>query len=88
MLTLAQAKGAVLGAISTTDPRFRVPLPLKEALGIIEPGNVSPYEQRHKDIAFYASGVKGLRVPSKMHISEATSMFDLWVQSNALHTRK
>lgn len=80
------AKGAVLGAISNTDARFLAPLPLKEALGIVEPGAASLYERRNKDIVFYSSGIKGLQVPSKMQIGEAASMFDVWVQNNALHT--
>ncbi|CEL61808.1 37S ribosomal protein S23, mitochondrial OS=Schizosaccharomyces pombe (strain 972 / ATCC 24843) GN=rsm23 PE=3 SV=1 [Rhizoctonia solani AG-1 IB] len=80
------ARGAIVGALSSTDPRFIAPLPLKEALGILEPGTASPYERRSKSIAFYASGVKGLPVPSKMQLSEAASMFDIWVKNNALHT--
>ncbi|KAJ1306829.1 hypothetical protein OPQ81_007814 [Rhizoctonia solani] len=78
--------GAVVGAISTTDPRFLAPLPLKEALGIVQPGTMSPYERRNKDIVFYASGIKGLPVPSKMQLGEAASMFDVWVKNNVLHT--
>ncbi|GAB1518251.1 hypothetical protein RhiTH_001310 [Rhizoctonia solani] len=80
------AKGAVVGALSSTDARFLAPLPLKEGLGIIEPGSVSPYEHRNKDVAFYASGVQGLSVPYKMQLSEAASMFDIWVKNNVLHT--
>ncbi|KAG9097962.1 37S ribosomal protein S23 mitochondrial [Ceratobasidium sp. UAMH 11750] len=80
------AKGAVLGATSSTNPRFLEPLPLKEALGITPLGTVSPYERRNKHIVAYASGLKGLPVPSKMRVDEAASMFDVWVQNNALHT--
>ncbi|KAF8738924.1 DNA-(apurinic or apyrimidinic site) lyase, partial [Rhizoctonia solani] len=80
------AKGAVVGALSSTDARFLAPLPLKEALGVVEPGSVSPYEHRNKDVAFYASGVQGLSVPYKMQLSEAASMFDIWVKNNVLHT--
>ncbi|KAG8684321.1 37S ribosomal protein S23 mitochondrial [Ceratobasidium sp. 394] len=83
---LLQAKGAVLGATSSTNPRFLEPLPLKEALGITPLGTVSPYERRNKHIVAYASGLKGLPVPSKMRVDEAASMFDVWVQNNALHT--
>ncbi|KAG9102520.1 Class II abasic (AP) endonuclease [Ceratobasidium sp. 370] len=80
------AKGAVLGATSSTNSRFLEPLPLKEALGIIPLGTVSPYERRNKNIVAYASGLNGLPVPSKMRIDEAASMFDVWIQNNALHT--
>ncbi|KAH7335262.1 mitochondrial ribosomal death-associated protein 3-domain-containing protein [Rhizoctonia solani] len=78
--------GAVVGALSSTDPRFLAPLPLKEALGMVQPGSVSPYDRRNKDVAFYASGIKSLPVPSKMQLGEAASMFDVWVKNNALHT--
>ncbi|KAF8606036.1 hypothetical protein BDV93DRAFT_438114 [Ceratobasidium sp. AG-I] len=80
------ARGAVVGATSSTNPRFLEPLPLKEALGIIEPGTVSPYERRSKSVVNYALGVKGLPVPPKMRVDEAASLFDVWVQNNALHT--
>ncbi|CUA78127.1 hypothetical protein RSOLAG22IIIB_02745 [Rhizoctonia solani] len=79
-------RGAVVGALSTTDPRFLAPLPLKEALGMVQQGAISPYERRNKDIVFYASGIKNLSVPSKMHLGEAASVFDVWVNNNALHT--
>lgn len=80
------AKGAILGANSSTHTSFQEPLPLKEALGIIPVGAVSPYERRNKDIVAYASGLKGFSIPSKMQVGEAASMFDVWLQNNALHT--
>ncbi|CAE6506017.1 unnamed protein product [Rhizoctonia solani] len=80
------ARGAVVGALSSTDPRFLAPLPLKEALGMVQSGSVSPYDRRNKDVTFYASGIKSLPVPSKMQLGEAASMFDVWVKNNALHT--
>ncbi|KAG9127918.1 Class II abasic (AP) endonuclease [Ceratobasidium sp. 392] len=80
------AKGAVLGANSSANPRFLEPLPLKEALGVIPLGTVSPYERRNKNIVSYVSGLKGLPIPSKMRVDEAASMFDVWIQNNALHT--
>ncbi|KAG8691658.1 Class II abasic (AP) endonuclease [Ceratobasidium sp. 423] len=80
------AGGAVVGALSNTDPRFLAPLPLKEALGMVQPETASPYDRRNKDVAFYASGIKSLPVPSKMQLGEAASMFDVWVKNNALHT--
>ncbi|KAG8748410.1 37S ribosomal protein S23 mitochondrial [Ceratobasidium sp. 414] len=80
------ARGVVLGATSSTNSRFLEPLPLKEALGTIASGTVSPYERRNKNIVAYASGLKGFPIPSKMRVDEAASMFDVWVQNYALHT--
>ncbi|QRW03067.1 AP endonuclease [Ceratobasidium sp. AG-Ba] len=80
------AKGAVLGANSSTHTRFQEPLVLKEALGIIPLGSASPYERRNENIVAYASGLKGFSVPSRMQIGEAASMFDIWAQNKALHT--
>jgi small subunit ribosomal protein S29 len=79
------ARGAVLGAISS-NPAFKPPLELEEALEIASP--LVSTKKRSKHFQEYASGLQKLEVPEQLSVAEATSLFDLWHQDNGMNSGK
>jgi len=80
------ARGAVLGALSTADTTFRIPLPLTEALQLTPDRPVSAYEKRSADLALYSKGLRSIPIPERLEVNEAASLFEVWNENKALHT--
>ncbi|KDQ13080.1 hypothetical protein BOTBODRAFT_133998 [Botryobasidium botryosum FD-172 SS1] len=80
------ARGAVLGALSTADTTFRIPLPLTEALQLTPDRPVSAYEKRSADLALYSKGLRPIPIPERLEVNEAASLFEVWNENKALHT--
>ena len=82
-----QQKGAVLGALSGSDTTFTLPLELREALGIPHDRPSGPYVRRKPELVAYAQGLQNIPVPARLQVNEAASIFEVWAQDKALHSR-
>jgi small subunit ribosomal protein S29 len=78
------ARGAVLGAVSTTNVEFRLPLELAEALGIPPVSDGGPYVKRSSTLQTYTKGLERVVVPDALTVQEAMEVFDLWSKDNAI----
>jgi small subunit ribosomal protein S29 len=83
-LFFSQAKGAFLGAITSSDPNYKIPIELHDALDLPPEQFKSPYDRRSRVLVEYAEGLKSLRVPEKLSIKEAASLFEIWMKDKAL----
>lgn len=84
-LTRFQARGAVLGALSTQNTTFRPPLELTEALGLVPDVPSNPYVPRQPELVEYAKGLRNFPVPDQLTVDEAASIFEVWQNAKALH---
>lgn len=80
----AQARGAVLGALSTTNAEFRLPLELAEALSISPVSYGGPYVKRCPTLQTYTTGLERMAVPDALTVQEAMEVFDLWSKDDAM----
>jgi len=78
----------VLGAISTANSEFRLPVELREALDLEYDEPTGPYTKRSTRLMEYAKGLRALPVPDKLTVDEASALFDVWVNDMALHSCK
>ncbi|KAF8141850.1 mitochondrial ribosomal death-associated protein 3-domain-containing protein [Boletus edulis] len=78
------ARGAVLGALSTTNVEFRLPLELAEALGVPPVSYDGPYIKRSSTLQTYSKGLERVIVPDALTVQEAMEVFDLWSKDNAM----
>ncbi|EGN95341.1 hypothetical protein SERLA73DRAFT_95973 [Serpula lacrymans var. lacrymans S7.3] len=78
------ARGAFMGALSSTDTTFKLPLELREALGLPHDQPSGPYIKRSEALTHYARGLKALAVPDMLTVSEAASLFEIWMKDKAL----
>ena len=85
---IPQARGAVLGALSTQNKAFRAPLELTEALGLTPDVPSNPYVRREPELVEYAQGLRSFPVPEQLTVDEAASLFDVWHNVKALHLSK
>ncbi|KAH9933487.1 mitochondrial ribosomal death-associated protein 3-domain-containing protein [Fomitopsis serialis] len=79
-------RGAVMGAAGTQHTAFKMPLELCEALGLPPPRPAGPYTKRSPETTEFARGLKNFPVSPRMSVSEAASLFEVWMQDKALHT--
>ncbi|EPT03056.1 hypothetical protein FOMPIDRAFT_1022642, partial [Fomitopsis schrenkii] len=79
-------RGAVIGAEGTQNTTFRMPVELREALGLPEMRPAGPYTKRSPEIVEFARGIKNFPVPPRITIGEAASLFEVWMQDKALHS--
>ncbi|GJJ11338.1 hypothetical protein Clacol_005570 [Clathrus columnatus] len=79
-------KGAVLGAISSTNTNFQAPLELREALQLTGKEVISPYESRSSELVQYMHGLRPFQVPAKLSVPESLGLFGIWSRHLALHT--
>ena len=82
-----QKRGAVLGALSGSDTRFRLPLELSEALGLPFDGPSGPYVRRKPELVEYSKGLTNIPVPAQLQVNEAASLFEVWMKDKALFSR-
>ncbi|KAF8835956.1 hypothetical protein BDN67DRAFT_912078 [Paxillus ammoniavirescens] len=78
------ARGAVLGALSSTNANFKLPLELAEALGLPPPSSGGPYAKRSPVLQDYAKGLERVAVPDALTVQEAMEVFDVWRKDRAL----
>ncbi|KAI0085775.1 mitochondrial ribosomal death-associated protein 3-domain-containing protein [Irpex rosettiformis] len=77
--------GAVLGALTTANSEFRVPLELQEALGLTPDVPSGPYIRRKPELVEYAKGLQNIALPSQMSIAEAAALYELWGKEKVLN---
>lgn len=75
-----------MGAAGTQHTAFKMPLELCEALGLPPPRPAGPYTKRSPETTEFARGLKNFPVSPRMSVSEAASLFEVWMQDKALHT--
>ncbi|KAF7982520.1 hypothetical protein HWV62_28132 [Athelia sp. TMB] len=87
------ARGAILGATSTTNTTFPLPLELAEALSSREaasplplPASAYAYTPRSNPMKAYARGLKALPVPARLTPEEAAGVFEVWMKDRGLHS--
>ncbi|KIJ65306.1 hypothetical protein HYDPIDRAFT_88800 [Hydnomerulius pinastri MD-312] len=78
------ARGAVLGALSTTNVSFKLPLELAEALDLPPTSHAGPYAKRSPILQDYAQGLERVNVPDALSVPEAMEVFDVWTKDRAL----
>jgi len=78
-----QARGAVLGALSTANTTFSAPIELQESLKLSD-GTASPYIKRSSELISYAEGLTNIPVPESLGVSEAAALFDIWTKDKAI----
>ncbi|ETW79159.1 hypothetical protein HETIRDRAFT_36236 [Heterobasidion irregulare TC 32-1] len=80
------ARGAVLGALSSTNTAFKLNAQLGHALKLQPWKKPSPYLKIPPEILRYTKGIERLRVPDRLQVNEAASIFEVWSKTKALHT--
>jgi small subunit ribosomal protein S29 len=83
-----QARGAVVGAISSDHTLFQLPIELREALGLPYEKPTGPYVKRSAEMVEYTRGLKALPVPDRLSVEEAATMFEVWKDDNGLNARE
>lgn len=78
-----QARGAVLGALSTANTTFSAPIELRESLKLSH-GTASPYIKRSPELMSYAEGLTNIPVPEALRVPEAAALFDVWMKDKAI----
>jgi len=81
-------RGALVGALSNSDPRFAAPLELTKAIGMAPSHSLGEWAKRRVDIMGFAKGLQGFPVPPSFTLREAMPLFELWNSAGALHLRK
>jgi hypothetical protein len=79
-----QAQGAVLGAITYSDPIYPLPLELRDALELPYDHPPSPYDKRSRTLIEYTKGLRALPVPERLSVKEAAALFEVWMKDKAL----
>ena len=78
-----RARGAVLGALSTANKAFCTPIELQESLKT-SCGATSPYTERSTELVSYAEGLTNVPVSETLAVSEAASLFNVWMEDKAI----
>ena len=82
-----QARGAVLGALSSTNTTFSAPIELEESLRL-NGGTAGPYVKRSRELVSYAEGLTNIPVPESLGVPEAAALFDIWTKDKAISRGK
>ncbi|KZP11108.1 hypothetical protein FIBSPDRAFT_871879 [Athelia psychrophila] len=91
------ARGAILGATSTTNTTFPISLELAEVLSAPSPTSPTSsllplpkaayaYTSRSTTMKTYSSGLVPLEVPAKLTTEEAAGVFEVWMKDRGLHS--
>ncbi|KAG8896630.1 37S ribosomal protein S23 mitochondrial, partial [Tulasnella sp. 417] len=72
------ARGAVLGALSSTNTTYPVIEPLREALGLPLEGGVaiSPYDKQGNSYKEFTTGLRSIAVPQQFSVAEAAAFLE------------
>lgn len=80
--------GAVLGAVTSSDPAFPISLELKDMLDITDQANrpvvEEEYVKRSEALKEYLEGVVSVEVPNQLSVQEAAGLFEIWMKQHAL----
>ncbi|KAL9713893.1 hypothetical protein Ac2012v2_003504, partial [Leucoagaricus gongylophorus] len=80
--------GAVLGAVTSSDPAFPISLELKDMLDITDQANrpvvEEEYVKRSEALKEYLEGVVSVEVPNQLSVQEAAGLFEIWMKQRAL----
>ncbi|EIM86567.1 uncharacterized protein STEHIDRAFT_147130 [Stereum hirsutum FP-91666 SS1] len=80
------ARGAFVGAISSTSNTYALTPEVRYALGFQQDLQPSPYIKVPEEVKIYTKGIKALDVPEKLSVSEAAALFEVWMKNKTLHT--
>ncbi|KIO19963.1 hypothetical protein M407DRAFT_11128 [Tulasnella calospora MUT 4182] len=82
------ARGALLGALSSTNTTYSVIEPLREALGLPLEGGlaVSPYGQQKSSYKEFTTGLRSIAVPQQFSMAEAAAFLEVWSANRAFHS--
>ncbi|KAG8913323.1 37S ribosomal protein S23 mitochondrial [Tulasnella sp. 408] len=82
------ARGALLGALSSTNTTYPVIEPLREALGLpLEGGvTVSPYGKQQNSYKEFTAGLRSITVPQQFSMAEAAAFLEVWSANRAFHS--
>lgn len=61
-----------------------MPIELTEALGLPHHEPVGPYTKRSPELKQYAQGLRAVPVPGKLTVTEAASLFEVWMRDLAV----
>jgi small subunit ribosomal protein S29 len=81
-----QARGAVIGALSTTSTEFPVPVELQDALGLTAKRPETVWKKRNSEYSSYAQGLIPIEVPPQFSVAEAATLVEVWNHAGALHS--
>lgn len=76
----------MVGAISTTNTDFAVPIELKDALGLTPEGATSTWAPRNPEYSKYSEGLSAIPVPAQFNVHEAATLVEVWNQTASLHS--
>ena len=80
--------GAVLGAITSSDPAFPISLELKDMLDITDQANQpvveEEYVKRSAALREYLKDVTSIEVPNQLSVTEAAGLFEIWMKQRTL----
>jgi len=80
-------RGAVVGAISTSNYAFQLPLELRDVLGLVPFRSSNTLARRNPDYITYAQGLRKEWIPPRMNITEAAAMAEVWEHNEAFHSK-
>ncbi|KAI9440379.1 mitochondrial ribosomal death-associated protein 3-domain-containing protein [Lactarius indigo] len=80
------ARGAVVGALSLSDKTYGLSEELRYALGLQAWLQPSPYLKLAPEISTFTRGIQILKVPEKLNVNEAASLFGVWNKNKSFHT--
>ena len=75
-----KARGAVFGAICSTQSTNPIPTELRDALdlGDFDTRFITEYNKRNQAMLDYTNGLKKFEVPEKLTLEEAVGLFEIW----------
>lgn len=85
---MTKARGAVIGALSLSDKTYGLSPELRHALGLQPWLQPSPYLKIAPEISTFTRDIQTLKVPEKLNVNEAASLFGIWNKNKSFHTRK
>ena len=83
-----KARGAFIGALSLSDKTYSPSQELRYALGLQPWLRPSPYVKVAPEITSLTRGIQVMKVPEKLNVNEAASLFEVWNKNKSFHTRE
>jgi small subunit ribosomal protein S29 len=74
--------------LSLSDKTYGLSEELRHALGLQPWLQPSPYLKVAPEIKSFTKGIQILKVPEKMNVNEAASLFEVWNKNKSFHTRE
>ena len=71
-----------------SDKTYGLSQELRHALGLQPWLQPSPYLKIAPEISTFTRGIQTLKVPEKLSVNEAASLFGVWNKNKSFHTRK